>query len=177
MSSLRIRPRFKEIVEGATEGYLSGIKEAIDDNKEFTGLVSEQYCVIKISLEERHYWSPQLTLTLEEVSQGNLEVRGLYGPKPSVWAIFFMSYAALAVLSLFAGVFGLSQVMLEKPAPILWALPIMAAVALGLYLIAQGGQKVGAEQMFRIHHFYEQVIKHRVALKLKNPRLTTPSGY
>ncbi|MDB4538326.1 hypothetical protein N9223_00170 [bacterium] len=76
-----------------------------------------------------------------------------------------MSYAALAVLSLFAGVFGLSQVMLEKPAPILWALPIMAAVALGLYLIAQGGQKVGAEQMFRIHHFYEQVIKHRVALK------------
>ncbi|MDB4538325.1 hypothetical protein N9223_00165 [bacterium] len=77
MSSLRIRPRFKEIVEGATEGYLSGIKEAIDDNKEFTGLVSEQYCVIKICLEERHYWSPQLTLTLEEVSEGNLEVRGL----------------------------------------------------------------------------------------------------
>ena len=101
---------------------------------------------------------------MEEISEGGLEIRGLYGPKPSVWAVFFMSYAALAVLSLFAGVFGLSQIMLNNSAPILWAIPIMGAVAAGLYLVAQGGQKIGAEQMFRIHHFYEQIIKHRVSL-------------
>ena len=76
-----------------------------------------------------------------------------------------MAYAALGVLSLFTGVFGLSQLMLEMDAPILWAIPIMAAIAIGLYLVAQAGQKVGAEQMFRIHHFYEQVIKHRVTLE------------
>ena len=164
MSSFRIRPRFKEKVTGTTEDFLTGIKEAIDQNPEFTGLVSEQYCVIKICLEDRHYWSPQLTLTLEEISEGGLEIRGLYGPKPSVWAVFFMSYAALAVLSLFAGVFGLSQIMLNNSAPILWAIPIMGAVAAGLYLVAQGGQKIGAEQMFRIHHFYVEIIKHRVSL-------------
>ncbi|MGW8122424.1 hypothetical protein ACV07N_07165 [Roseivirga echinicomitans] len=165
MSSLRIRPRFKTTVTGTTKDYIIGIKDAIDDNEEFMGLVSEHYCVIKICLEERHYWSPQLTLSLEETQEGSIEVRGLYGPKPSVWAVFFMSYAALGVLSLFAGVFGLSQVMLEKSAPILWVIPIMAAIAIGLYLVAQGGQKVGAEQMFRIHHFYEQVNKQRVTLK------------
>lgn len=165
MSSLRIRPRFNEIVFGTTADYLGGIKKAFDENKEFTGLVSDQYCVINICSEERHYWSPQLTLTLEELPDGNLKVRGLYGPKPSVWAIFFMSYAALGVLSMFAAVFGFSQVILEKPAPILWALPVIGAIALGLYLIAQAGQKFGAEQMFRIHHFYEQVIKHRVNIE------------
>jgi len=165
MSSLRIRPRFKTTVKGTIKDCINGIKEAIDQNQEFIGLVSEHYCVIKICLEERHYWSPQLTLTMEETSEGSLEIRGLYGPKPSVWAVFFMSYAALGVLSLFAGVFGLSQLMLEKAAPILWAIPIMAAIAIGLYLVAQAGQKVGAEQMFRIHHFYEQVIKHRVSLE------------
>ncbi|OEK02782.1 hypothetical protein BFP97_15160 [Roseivirga sp. 4D4] len=164
MSSLRIRPRFKESVPENVESFKNRIQTALDAENEFSGLVSDQYCVIKIRPEERHYWSPQLTLTLEENSEDDLEVRGLYGPKPSVWAVFFMSYAALGILSLFAGVFGLSQLMLDKPAPILWAIPIMAAVALGLYLIAQAGQKVGAEQMFRIHHFYEQVIKHRVAL-------------
>ncbi len=99
MSSFRIRPRFKERVTGTTEDFLFAIKGAIDQNPEFTGLVSEQYCVIKICLEDRHYWSPQLTLTLEEISEGEFEIRGLYGPKPSVWAVFFMSYAALAVLS------------------------------------------------------------------------------
>ncbi len=165
MSSLHIRPRFKETVTGTAKEYISTIKEAMDQNQEFIGLVSEQYCVIKICLEERHYWSPELTLTLEETSEGSLEVRGLYGPKPSVWAVFFMSYAALGVLSLFAGVYGLSQVMLEKEAPILWGIPILAAIAIGLYLVAQAGQKVGAEQMFRIHHFYEQAIKHRVTLE------------
>ncbi len=164
MSSLRIRPRFKESVSESIESFKNRIQTSLDDENEFSGLVSDQYCVIKIRPEERHYWSPQLTLTLEEASEGNLEVRGLYGPKPSVWAVFFMSYAALGVLSLFAGVFGLSQLMLNKPAPILWAIPIIAAIALGLYLVAQAGQKVGAEQMFRIHHFYEEVIKHRVAL-------------
>lgn len=165
MSSLRIRPRFKESIPETVEAFKARIQTAMDSDNEFTGLVSDQYCVIKIRPEERHYWSPQLTLTLEQINDGNLEVRGLYGPKPSVWAVFFMAYAALGVLSLFAGVFGLSQTMLDKPAPILWAIPIMGAIALGLYLIAQAGQKVGAEQMFRIHHFYEQVIKHRVALK------------
>lgn len=164
MSSFRIRPRFKERVTGTTEDFLARIKEAIHKNPEFTGLVSEQYCVIKICREDRHYWSPQLTLTLEEISDGELEIRGLYGPKPSVWAVFFMCYAALAVLSLFAGVFGASQLMLNNSAPILWAIPIMGAVAAGLYLAAQGGQKIGAEQMFRIHHFYEEIIKHRVTL-------------
>ena len=74
MSSFRIRPRFKEKVTGTTEDFLTGIKEAIDQNPEFTGLVSEQYCVIKICLEDRHYWSPQLTLTLEEISDGGLEI-------------------------------------------------------------------------------------------------------
>lgn len=165
MSSLRIRPRFKEELAWTAEEFKDQIQNALDKNEEFSGLVSERYCNILIRPEERHYWSPQLTLTLEVTSETTLEVRGLYGPKPSVWAVFFMSYAALGLLSLFAGVYGLSQIMLHKSAPILWAIPAMGLIALILYLIAQAGQKVGAEQMFRIHHFYETVIKHRVALK------------
>lgn len=165
MSSLRIRPRFKEELAWTTKEFKDLIQTALDENQEFSGLVTERYCNILIRPEERHYWSPQLTLTLELNPEKNLEVRGLYGPKPSVWAVFFMSYAALGLLSLFAGVYGLSQIMLDKAAPILWAIPAMGLIALILYLVAQAGQKVGAEQMFRIHHFYETVIKHRVALK------------
>lgn len=165
MSSLRIRPRFKEEVNSTIEAYKELLEKAIDNNDEFTGLVSDSYCVIKIKPEERHYWSPQLTLTLQDSKEGKIEIRGLYGPKPSVWAVFFMSYAALGILSLFVAVFGLSQLMLDKSAPILWAIPAMALVALVLYLSAQAGQKVGAEQMFRIHHFYEEALKHRISLK------------
>jgi len=164
MSSFRIRPRFKEELSQTVDQFKILLSQALENTDEFTGLVSDNYCVIKIPNADRHYWSPQLTISIEEdfEDKSKITVRGLYGPKPSVWAIFFMGYAALGVLALFAGVFGLSQIMLEKPAPILWAIPVMAVIAIVLYLVAQGGQKVGAEQMYRIHHFYEDLIKHKI---------------
>ncbi|GAB5525001.1 MAG: hypothetical protein Roseis2KO_28730 [Roseivirga sp.] len=167
MSSFRVRPRFNETLPLSQEEFKDNIQEALNTEEAITGSVSDTYCVLKIPVGERHYWSPQLTLTVEEDEEdnGNLRVRGLYGPKPSVWAAFFMSYAAIGIIILFIGVIGMSQALLDKPAPILWGVPVLALVALILYLIAQSGQKVGAEQMFRIHHFYEGVVKHRVAIK------------
>jgi len=165
MSSFRIRPRFKEQLTLTKESFKEKISKSLEGNEDCVGLISESYCVLKIPNSERHYWSPQLTITIEnEEEEEHITVRGLYGPKPSVWAVFFMGYAALGVLSLFVGVYGLSQMMLEKPAPILWLIPAFGVIALILYLVAQGGQKIGAEQMFRIHHFYESVMKHHVKI-------------
>lgn len=165
MSSFRIRPRFREELPLDNSEYIAILKKAIDESDGFTGIVSDHYAVIKIPREERHYWSPQLALTIEPYDDKKaVFVGGLYGPKPSVWAVFFMSYAALGVLALFVGVYGLSQLMLDKPAPILWAIPVFALIAVGLYLVAQAGQKVGAEQMFRIHHFYEGLYHDKVRI-------------
>lgn len=165
MSSFRIRPRFKEQLQTDLDTFKKTMEAALDQSDECTGLISETYCVIKIPTVDRHYWSPQLTITIEDSENKEaITVRGLYGPKPSVWAVFFMGYAALGVLALFAGVYGLSQYMLEKPAPILWLIPIFGAIALVLYIVAQGGQKIGAEQMYRIHHFYEAAMKHHVKI-------------
>jgi hypothetical protein len=167
MSSFRVRPRFREELTFAQQDFVQQLLRAIEETDEVVGSVSDSYCVLKIPAIERHYWSPQLTLTLEEAegNPGMTVVRGLYGPKPSVWAVFFMSYAAIGIIALFIGVFGLSQLMLHKPAPILWALPVLLLAGMVLYLVAQSGQKIGAEQMFRIHHFYESLVNHRVAVK------------
>ena len=166
MSSLKIRPRFKEELPIGEEEFRTRLQTALDNTDDFTGLVSEKYCTVKVPLEKRHYWSPQLTLTIQQLHDDEHPwVRGLYGPRPSVWAVFFISYAALGVLSLFVGVFGISLLMLDKPAPILWAIPGFAAIALVLYFVAQAGQKVGSEQMFRIHHFYESVMGRQVSIK------------
>ena len=39
---------------------------------------------------------------------------------------------------------------------------LLAMAALVLYLVAQFGQKIGAEQMFTLHHFFEDSIGHRI---------------
>lgn len=148
------------------ESFKSKIDLALSQQENLTGIISTQYCVIKIPIKERHFWSPQLTLTIERnEGEKNCTIRGLYGPKPSVWAIFFMSYAALGLMSLFIGIYGLSLYLLEKPAPIMWLIPVFFVVALVLYFIAQTGQKLGAQQMYQIHHFYETITKHQVNIE------------
>ena len=90
------------------------------------------------------------------------QVRGLYGPNPSIWGIFFLSYSALSIIGLFAGMVVLSQYMLKIDTPLWWVAPLCLALGGLLYIIAQTGQKIGAEQMFSLHHFYEETLGKRV---------------
>ena len=118
---------------------------------------------IKIPVAERHYWSPQLHISTEQTDDGTI-IRGLYGPNPTVWGLFFFGYLTVGVLSFFAAFWGFSQLTLGHDARILWALPVLAVVALVLYLIAQMGQKIGADQMFRLHYFYEEIFHDKVPI-------------
>ena len=99
-----------------------------------------------------------MSLSFESVEDGGTIIRGHYGPNPTIWAFFFYGYAALGVIALFAGMLGLSKYMLGQESWILWTLPVMGGIALGLYLVAQFGQKIGAEQMYQLHHFFEETI-------------------
>lgn len=47
---------------------------------------------------------------------------------------------------------------------VLWTIPVFAAIAVILYISAQTGQKLGAQQMFDIHHFYEEIAENRIEI-------------
>ncbi len=162
MSSFRIRPRFKVLLNESKENIEKTIKAQTQKQK--TKFIAQQlpgFIVLKIPETERHFWSPELSLTFEKKETATL-IRGLYGPRPSIWSFFSFSYIGLAVFAFFAGIFGLVQVSLNMNAPILWTLPIFATLAIGIYLIAQFGQKVGVEQTFRLHQFFEETINTKV---------------
>jgi hypothetical protein len=125
------------------------------------------FIVLNVRKQEEHFWSPQLSLSFE-VDEENEEftiIRGLYGPNPTVWALFTYGYAALGILATFLGMYGFSQYTLGQNAAILWSLPVFAVLALVLYLVAQFGQKLGAEQMFTLHHFFEDSVGHRIHIE------------
>jgi len=162
MTSYHIRPRFQEIIAASPEVIQHRIQayaETVTDCHLTDGVPG--HLVVKIPPADQHYWSPQLGLTFEEHEEGTL-VRGLYGPNPTVWLLFMFGYGTLGTIALFIAIIGFSQKNLGIDAPILWVLPVLAAAALTLYLIAQFGQKIGAEQMFTLHHFYEAAVGHRV---------------
>ena len=162
MSSFRIRPRFKVLVDlniNQIQNKINNELKKTDNN--FSANINNAFITLMLPENEIEYWSPQLRLTLEKNENGTL-IRGLYGPKPSIWALFFYCYAAFGILGFFAGIYGLVQLSLKMPAPVLWTLPVLAICSVILYLFSQTGQKLGAQQMFSLHNFFESALNTKI---------------
>ncbi len=164
MSSFRIRPRFKHFIKTEKDELERTIREALTHEKQFVFYHLPDHICIKIHPSERHVWSPQLDLSFEQEGE-TVIVRGLYGPNPTLWALFFFGYVIIGLMSLFLGIWGLSVWMIGGSPSILWAIPGLALAALILYLFSQTGQKLGAQQLFDIHHFYEGITRHRIIVR------------
>ncbi|MEM6362056.1 MAG: hypothetical protein AAF731_18355 [Bacteroidota bacterium] len=166
MSSLNIRPRFKKVSNLSQKKLEYILKRALsEESAKCIGYVGSGYSAIKIPVKERHFWSPQLTISFEE-TEGQTNISGLYGPNPTVWAVFFFGYVTLVIIGLFILVIGFSRISLGMSSGILWVIPVLLTVAAVLYIIAQAGQKIGAEQMYTLHHFFEDLIHDEVNIKV-----------
>ncbi len=165
MSSIRIRPRFKLFGNFSPEELIFRIKTCLD--KEETDLYAESlftnFVVIKLREKQQRFWSPQLSLSIDKHEDGCL-IRGLYSPRPTLWSMYIFFYTGIGVGILFSGLYGLAKISLNLTAPILWLVPILLGLALILYLAAQAGQKLSAQQMFDIHHFFEKAIDKKVRI-------------
>lgn len=161
MSSFRIRPRFKHQLPGKQEETEALILHHLQTHPDFIVSHLKGHIYVKSDPKKQHLWSPQLHLTFEEIDD-HVIIRGLYGPNPTLWAIFFFAYVSLGILSLFIGMWGLSRYSLGMSSQMLWFLPAFIVLALFLYFSAQAGQKLGAQEMFDMHHTYEESVKGKV---------------
>ena len=138
------------------------LKSAIEEKgTEFSGIFIPEHITLKIHPDKRHFWSPQLNVTLEK-NDSNTIIRGLYGPNPTIWALFFFGYSVLGIIILFAGMVALSQWMLKIPTIFGWITLGALVLIMILYIVAQTGQKIGAAQMFDLHHLYEETIGKKI---------------
>jgi hypothetical protein len=156
VAGYKVRPRFK--IE--TNYSVAALKKKLHDGLQHhdatcIGIVNPGYATLYIPRNDQHYWSPQLNLTFEETEKGSV-LRGLYGPRPVVWTMFVFFYALIGIAVLFIGVLGLSYLMLDKPATILWLVPLLILIFFSLYLVAHFGQKLGEKQMIILHDFTVQ---------------------
>lgn len=164
MTSFRIRPRFSVISELPQEEILESMKQELKKEEcECIGVVIPGHATVKIHPNNIHFWSPQLDLSLEDEDKGTL-IRGLYGPNPSVWSLFAFGYLVIGILFMFIIIIGFSAVSLNEDTYVLWGLPILIGLAIGIYLLSQLGQKIGAEQTFTLHHFIEKVLEQKVGI-------------
>lgn len=165
MTSFRVRPRFRQELDvppaklmGMIKGYVINHSDLCD------GTFVSNHITLKIPQAQQHFWSPQLDVSLEE-NEGGTIIRGLYGPKPSVWTLFMFGYSVVGILMLFLSLTTFSKWSLGMPVPEIWAIPVLAMLGLGLYFISQVGQKLGAEQTFQLHHIFEEALHQRFHIR------------
>jgi hypothetical protein len=162
-----MRPTFNLRVGSSPDGVINSLRNLIDRaGGPFTGKVIGRHIVLTVRAEDRHFWSPWLEI--EVTGAGNsdanpgagnaAELRGRFTPHPSIWTGFAFSYLALIVLALFAGVWGLSQWLIDQRPTALWA-ALGCCVVMGLlWWSAQVGQRLARGKMEALREAVDGVV-------------------
>lgn len=164
MASFRVRPKFEMTSSKTMEEIITLVKEKLKINTHHLhGQAMQDHITIRVNKSHRHYWSPQLSILMyREPEDTTTRVIGVYGPMPNVWTLFAIVYLAVGILIVFIAIIGFSQQALGHDASILYGLPLLAAVAIGMYIFSQMGQKLGAAQTYAIHYFFGEAISEDV---------------
>lgn len=163
MSSFAIRPHFTQTLDFELEEAQARIIEEVErgedrcEVKNFPGFVC-----LRIPEQDRHFWSPRLTLSFEREEDGTTRIEGIYGPNANVWSLILYGYFFAGSAGVFAGSLGVAQWTLDRTPWGLWIAGAMAAVMIAIYVSAQFGQKLGAVQTFRLHQIYESAMGRTV---------------
>jgi hypothetical protein len=116
-----------------------------------------------IAGEKQRYWSPYLTVELEEKSEKDApmtHVRGLFGPAQTLWTFFiFMHFIVAGIFMTFA-MFAFSDYSLKKPLTMdLTIMFIMVLVWFLLYVIARQTRENGYGQMHDLEDVFLAIMK------------------
>jgi len=168
MEKIEIRPRFVRKVDCEQAAIIQRFKLALaQKDAPIKGTFADHYIYLKIPPTDQHYWSPQLTLNIEEEIDGGCSVNGLFGPRSSVWMMYIFFYTVLSFAALFIAIMGFSQMNLGLSARILWMLPILIILFGFAYGTAKTGQKLGHDEMHLLYDFFENTLKNNGCVVVK----------
>jgi len=118
--------------------------------------------VVSVSEEKRHFWSPELSLDIEERDDGT-EIRCTLGPRSSLWTMFATFYGFSILVGIAGLVLGFSQLTLGMNTYGFWLVPVSAVLLASAYGIALTGQKLSYEQMLELRNFIKNTLKDKHA--------------
>ncbi len=158
-SSVQLRPRIYRPLpwppEEVMERLQNGLEQVADT---YHGYRTRDHFFLTVPQEDRHYWSPQLDLRVEPDEQGRAILRGLCGPRPSIWLQFVFFYTLLGFIAMIIAIMGFSQLNLGLRATILWILPVIGLIVLLMWLSSRVGQRLARDQMAHLYRFLDTYV-------------------
>ncbi len=124
-------------------------------------LLAGQHIELLVDEADRHYWSPWLSVTLEETEDGAATVvHGRFGPHPAVWTLF-VSIQIFWLFVLVCALIAAASVITLGWSPLLPLLAVPGAVV-GMVLTYLGslvGQRLGKDQLDLLHRALDDLIQ------------------
>ncbi|PKH49396.1 GTP-binding protein [Tenacibaculum sp. Bg11-29] len=155
-----LKPRFQIDFEMNSEVLMSEIKNYLSDETRYKMKVVDTHVIIDIPDKETHFWSPQLSLEIESITEETSKIKGLFGPKPQVWTFFMFLHFVVATAFLIFGVIAYTNWSLQKgsifPIVMLVVLPIVWVI---LYFAGTIGRSTGEKQMKSLKNFTKLLLK------------------
>lgn len=139
------------------------IKKFQADSKNNSDTLCEQivdnHILLKVLSKNRHYWSPEMNITIDENEDGNSFVREVIGPGPAIFTLTMFLLLFGGVLLLFTIMFLFSQISLGLPTDTTWLLIILSLIILASGLIMMYvGRRNAKDQMECLREYEENII-------------------
>jgi hypothetical protein len=161
MERPRARPRFTLELALPPDTVTERVRTHLESTEhKVTGSVFRRTLLLTIRKEETHFWSPHLDVQLDEGKNGGTNLSAVFSPHPQVWTSFVAVQLLFGLLSVGAGIWVTSMLMLGRD-------PLLALGALGLMLFGGGfaygaayvGQGIGSEQMYELRAFLDHALR------------------
>jgi len=168
INAIRSRPRFKVIAEMTAEEFSGKMNFHLKNRKKVLGGYSNrEISVIRLRQDKEKYWAPQLQIRVEENDEipGTVVIRGLFGPRPSVWTLFMFSYGAGGAILLTTGLYGWIELALGIGNFWVWTNLIGLLLIAGPYISSKIGQRIAKSHVDVLRVFIERVLVEEKILK------------
>jgi hypothetical protein len=174
-----MRPRFSVEVACGVEDVMKALRGRLEDNAQgLSATYSRRHGVLEFPEEQRHFWSPRLSLTVDALDEAGdrTRVSGLFSPHPHIWQAFVFSYGVLFILGFFGLMYGFAELALGRTP---WAMlvslgsGVLAAFVYGATFIGQG---LGAEEMYRLRAYLDEGLEAAQASHAARPKTAGESA-
>ncbi len=164
LNAIRNRPRFKLKTSLTPEEFTEQLRlNQQKKDSQFTGKISSQESYIEVRTEDTPIWKPRLTLRAEVEPDDGTYIRGIFGPRPTIWTFFMFLYIGFGTMFLLFGSLYYSMHLVESKddTDFSWSgaatlFSLLAIIA--TYIVAKIGQEKSKDQMKQLRKFAEKII-------------------
>ncbi len=147
---------FDESQEQLIEKFRDNLK---DVDCKYCSKIVDGHIVIDVPLAENHFWSPQLNVEIEKVTDKKSIVKGLFGPKPQVWTLFMFIHFGVAITFIGFLMTWYVKYMIKEDTTFSMSMTIFLPVLwFILYFIGRIGKRTGYKQMDELYKFMMQIL-------------------